>query len=647
MANDENKEPTLFNGSEPQQEPPKPQETPDSEDVRKRRVEAANARDNLIKKIQELKELRKGFEGIGYYSLLPTEALIPRSEAYFHRYCDDVLNLLQSSGVTDETTIKGVLEDYARVVGGAFNVKLPLVRQVAILNTVKPWRVFLTERYALNLLFLIYTCNVRAAREYIDYFKLANGHLTKVSAIIDENNKVTEEREPLEMTVEEQKRAFLTAKINHIKTGTVPMYAAGYRWINNNKADENGELFDIVEPSDFSGIEPELVNKYYAYVNTFAGVDDYVSYYYLAKYALNATPDELKEIDYPPIFKSSEKAIQHAEIVGKILYNNTQRKTADVEKMIAAETAEEREQAKQELTAEPQETVRIPETFALLGSRDVWASVDGTPQMDKGILPIQAFITDYMKRHNLTEQVTPRTVEKVIEGVNLLQRLYNVKPVGGQYKFETNISEFSELIGFKDANQTQKVEIMRALQVLDGLYLAVWRSDGLKAVRVFTIQEIGLTGVYAGKLTLQVNADTMKGRPNLISYKDFNGMRKDAKGQAQNHFRGQIMAKGQKEENALLNEVFGYDVKLTNIQNTGGTAEEIAKAQRSIINHKGRDKKNIAKWFEEYKQKGWLLWYTYTRNAKGENIYKWRRGNIPQEQEQEQETKPVEVPDEQ
>jgi hypothetical protein len=172
---------------------------------------------------------------------------------------------------------------------------------------------------------------------------------------------------------------------------------------------------------------------------------------------------------------------------------------------------------------------------------------------------------------------------------------------------------------------------MRALQVLDGLYLAVWRSDGLKAVRVFTIQEIGLTGVYAGKLTLQVNADTMKGHPNLISYKDFNGMRKDAKGQAQNHFRGQIMAKGQKEENALLNEVFGYDVKLTNIQNTGGTAEDIAKAQRSIINHKGRDKKNIAKWFEEYKHRGWLEWYTYTRNAKGEYIYKWRRGNIPKD----------------
>ena len=231
--------------------------------------------------------------------------------------------------------------------------------------------------------------------------------------------------------------------------------------------------------------------------------------------------------------------------------------------MITADTVEERERARKEITKqpdtepEPQETVRIPETFALLGSRDVYASVDGTPQMAKGILPIQAFITDYMKRHNLTEQVTPRTVEKVIEGVNLLQRLYNVRPVGGFYTFETNLSEFAELIGFTDANQTQKLEIMRALQVLDGLFLAVWRSDGLKAVRVFTIQEIGITGAARGKLTLRVNADVMKGRPNLISYKDFDAIRKASKGQAENHFRYQILSKGQKEENALLNEVFG------------------------------------------------------------------------------------------
>ena len=108
-------------------------------------------------------------------------------------------------------------------------------------------------------------------------------------------------------------------------------------------------------------------------------------------------------------------------------------------------------------------------------------------------------------------------------------------------------------------------------------------------------------------------------------------MRKSAKGQAENHFRGQILAKGQKEEKTLLNEVFGYDVLLQEIEHSGGTAEDIAKAKRNIDKHKSRDKRRISKMFEEYKQRGWLEWYTYTRNGKGDYIYKWRRGNIPKD----------------
>lgn len=649
MENNDNKEPTLFNGSEPQQEPPKPQGKPDNGELSKMRFEAMQRRERaeeqwVFEQIQELRELREQLEGTGQYFLLPTVALTKRAEAYYTQYAEDITKLFANTGVDDETT-RGILQDYIGTLTGLFNVKLPLSKQAELLGKIRPWRVFLTERYGLNLLFFIYMNNVRAAREYIDYFKLADGHLTKVTAHLDENGKIVEEREQIEMTVEEQKRDFLNTKINRIKSGTVPMYAAGYRWINNNKADESGELFSIVEPSDFSGIEPELVNQYYAYVDGYSGVDYYVSYYYIAKYALKATPEELKEIDFPPLFKDFESASEYAERVGAILYRNAQSTAEKVERLLAAETVEETEKAKQELTepSEPQGTIRVPETFALLGSRDVWASVDGTPKMTQGILPIKAFITDYMTRNHLTEQVTPRTVEKVIEGVNLLQNLYNVKPVGGQYTFETNISEFAELIGYKDANQEQKLEIMRALQVLDGLYLAVWRSNGLEALRVFTIQRIGLTGELAGKLTLNVYADVMKGRPNLISYRDFNDMRKNAKGQAEHHFRNQIIAKGQKEENALLNEVFGYETLLEEIAQSGGTAEDIAKAKRNIEKHKSRDKRRLAKWFEEYKQRGWLVWYTYTRNPKGEYIYKWRRGNIPQEQG----TKPVEEPEEQ
>ena len=124
----------------------------------------------------------------------------------------------------------------------------------------------------------------------------------------------------------------------------------------------------------------------------------------------------------------------------------------------------------------------------------------------------------------------------------------------------------------------------------------------------------------------------MKGRPNLISYKDFNDIRKASKGQAENHFRYQIISKGQKEENALLNEVFGYDTLLKEIEVSGGTADDVAKAKRNIDKHRSRDKRRIAAWFEDYKTKGWLSSYTYTKNGKKEYIYKWKRGNIPQEE---------------
>ena len=616
-----------------EQEPPQePTQEPAQEQGR---TQGHVTRDDALKQLREVRELRKQLEGTGRYVLLPTEALTLRAEAYYNLYVEDVARLLVSSGITDTDTVEQVIHDYGYTLMGFYDlITLPLEKQAEIVNTVKPWKLYLTEQFGLNLLFGIYFYNVRTARDYIDNFKLANGNVFKVT-----KTKDGEQVEETKIPVEDEKRNYLSTVIYRIASGTAPMLAAAYRWIGKNKVKgDGGELLDIVELSDFAGIEPETINKYLAYVEAGAGIDYYVNYCYIAKYALHATPDELKEIDFPPIFVEFERAREYAERVGSQRYKNVQDKGAEVARMIAADTVEDIKKAQRDITKQPdtepeqQDTIRIPETFALLGSRDVYASVDGTPQMAKGILPIQAFITDYMTRHNLTEQVTPRTVEKVIEGVNLLQRLHNVRPVGGFYTFKTNITEFSELIGFKDANQTQKMEIMRALQVLDGLYLAVWRSDGLKAVRVFTLQEIGLSGTYAGKLTLQVNADVMKGHPNLISFKDFDGMRKDAKGQAKNHFRSQIVAKGQKEENALLNEVFGYDVKLKNIETTGGTIEEIAKAKRVITNHKGRDKKNIAQWFAEYKAKGWIEWYTYTRNGKGEYIYKWKRGNIPKEQ---------------
>ena len=94
--------------------------------------------------------------------------------------------------------------------------------------------------------------------------------------------------------------------------------------------------------------------------------------------------------------------------------------------MIAAETVEEREKAREEIQkepAEPDETIRIPENIALLGSRDVYASVNGTEITEQGVIPISKVIAIYgQRRGELPTNVTPYTVERTIQGLNMLQR---------------------------------------------------------------------------------------------------------------------------------------------------------------------------------------------------------------------------------
>ena len=187
--------------------------------------------------------------------------------------------------------------------------------------------------------------------------------------------------------------------------------------------------------------------------------------------------------------------------------------------------------------------------------------------------------------------------------------------------FKTNISKFAELCGFADANDEQKRGILTALGVLDGMYLVAWRPKGPTAVRVLSIREIGLTGEAKGDLLLDVTTDAMKGRPQLIAWDDFKALRQRAKGLAENHFRYQIISKGHKEENALLNEVFGYDNKIAEAEKLG-TPEDLATVRLNIKAHKPRDRKKLQKWFEDYQRKGYIK-YSKKTNLKGETVYKW------------------------
>lgn len=597
----------------------------------KEQIQATNA-----EIFEQVREYRKRWEGTGRYVLLPTEALVKRAEVYYNQHFDNVVTLLKSSGIDGET-IEGVLQDYVAILTG-LNIQLPLSKQVEIVNSVKPVRMYLTERYGLHILFAYYISNIQAAKDYINNFKLANGHVRKITKTAD-----GEQREEITtIPVEEQKRHYLQTHINRLAAGYAHMYAAGYYWIGKFKAEQDGELFDIVELSDFSGIEPELVNKYLAYVDSWAGNDFFANYYYIARYALSATTEELNEIETPPLFKDAGTARDYAERYAVALNNAVQKKLAELGKSIEAETVEEREQARQEIKKDDAEKERIPipEDIALIGSRDVWASVNGTNITERGVIPISRVIELYGGKHDLPNGVTPYVIEKTISGLNMLQRFNHDAPVNGWFNFETNITEFSKLCGYEQANGEEMKAILTALSILHNLYLIVWKPKGRVAINLLTIPEIGVEGELKGRFKLQVNAEALKGHQNFITMGEIRKMQKETKGQAKMHFNSQIIAKGRKEENALLNEVFGYETML--FEATGNTGDEranpeaVRNVKEYIRKHKTRDRNQVIKWFGEYVDNGILEHWSRTKNTKGEYIYTWRRFSPEKEEPEEQ-----------
>lgn len=393
----------------------------------------------------------------------------------------------------------------------------------------------------------------------------------------------------------------------------------------------------------FAGISgPAEVNAFLDRCQLFAAVFDYATYYGICKYCLRATREEMDTIT-PPRDRFGELtpqqfAEQAAARVRKSLGRVGENLAEVVDAPTVEATTEAIEQAREETKNPPRDIVRVPETFAGVLSRDVYASKFGeNVRNENDILPIQSFISSYMERHpDETGTTTPLYVEKAIEGVNMLQRIGNVKPVGGWYTYETTITEFATLCGYENPAGEQVRAVLLALLVLKNLYLAVWKSDGIHAVNILNVPDIGVTGEARGKIRIQVNTDATKGRPQLLAWKDFERMRREAKGYAENHFRYQIIGKGHKTEDALLNEIFGYENAINEAREQGADAETLNGLRRNQQKNKPRDKKRLLKMFQREQAAGFLTFRKYT-NAKGATVYSWKRTDTDKQEPDEQE----------
>lgn len=556
-------------------------------------------RDEWGRMFEVLQDMNGICNDTGLYLVLPTEPLLMRGETFYNTNVEAVRDFLtrqtnEKGDHLDADTIATVTDDYARMFAGCFKFEATPEQMQRVLTCCKPQKAYFVERYGFYFSLLLgYTYCLRAVATYRDII-------------------ITEQVNGRDSDVTRR------AKLQFLKGPDDMRGARGVDWLI-----ERG-LFDALI---FTGVtNPATVSLYLDRVDALTRLGEYVQYYVIAKYCLSATPEELAAIPQPPINFDAEHAnntaADFAEYCAQKAADNLNQLGAKFSAVVFAQQEQETQQAREQ-AAEQSETVtadrvKIPETFGLILSRDVYGAVNGNTN---DILPIQAFINDYMQRKGLTDAITPRTVEKTIEGLNLLQRIQRATPVNGRYTFNTNISKFAELCGFTDANDEQKRDILTALGVLDGMYIAVWRPKGISAVNVLNIREIGLTGEAKGELILDVTTDAMKGRPRLVTWDDFKALRQQAKGLAENHFRYQIISKGHKAENALLNEVFGYDNKIAEAQKLG-TPEDLATVRLNIKAHKPRDRKKLQKWFEDY-QRGGYIRYSTTRTPQGETVYKW------------------------
>lgn len=527
------------------------------------------------------------------------EALLPRTMEYYTRKAQQVrehLNAGASKFWELSPEMENVLlEDYARALFGVFDFTATR-DQMERLRALRSTRPFLIDRYGL-------------------YYAVLGGY-SDIARRLYDYDRITAPQDQYRGTNQtDELQAFING----------PTYTAEGRAVSYLLRSGG---FDAARFSGVTG--PAEVNAFLDRCELFGAVYDYATYYGVCKYCLYATREELAAIPTPRDKFGDKTPQQFAEQAAATVNKRLDRVDASLADVFDATTTEAtteaKAQAKEQIEQAPRDLVRVPDTFAALLSRDVYGSKNGeNVRNENDILPIQSFIAAYMEKHpDAAQNLTPRIVEKTIEGVNLLQRKQRVTPVNGLYTFRTNISEFSELCGYADANDEQKRAVLSALSVLNGLYLAVWRPRGLSAVNVLNIREIGITGQARGELIIDVTTDAMKGRPQLLEYSDFERIRREAKGYAENHFRYQIIAKGHKTENALLDEIFGYTNAIREATEAHADAETLNALRRNQQKHRPRDRARLQRMFEREAAAGFLTFKRYT-NAKGETVYSWQR----------------------
>ena len=576
--------PSLWDNLSTAADPQAPQEQPEND---------------TLKALHEVRELA---EKTGYYAALPNDAILTRAENYFNAYYSTIRETLISTGTTEDTA-DAVINDYARVLIGSGVPQANPQQMTEALKHLKPYKAYSIDRY--GLYFAVMMNYARCLNRMYEYNEMVKGDTA---------------------TVQTRKRF-----IDGIWSGAE---ARAITWLLS---------VGVMEPADFGGIDPAAVGDFLNMVKARTDLSDYVTYYFIAKYALLATPEELAEITRPPIQSATSinNYADKAATEAKQRLDNTADKFAD---MFEAERKADQERAEAEARAARRDwenkanaaPIPLHEVPNIICSRPVEISPGGQQLID--ILPIQPYINEFINKNENKKYglITPFTVQRVVEAINILPYFLKQNNEDGQLMFYTNPSEFAKICGFLDANQEQKLALVGGLLVVSEKYFVVnrpyktitkeYRDGRKKRITVGGRRATQLVHVKfdidTDGLVIVIDPDAMKGKPTLIQESEYKALRSaTGKNLSRSRFNAQILSKGHKNVDDMLNEVFGYDEKLKLCE---GDAEALKRAKRDIRNHNARNRAKLFQWFEETQAAGII---TYKHNEKT-NAVSWERLNI-------------------
>lgn len=551
-----------------------------------------------------LTQLRDLYKELGGYLLVPTPELLERAVNYFNIHVEDIRAMLAKFEVSG-ATIEAVTQDYGGVICGQFTFRATPVQMLELLKKIKPYRAYFADKYVLYFgVMRHYASVVELAAKFNDAFR---------------NEGATADT----------KAAFMNGRYSSIEA----LCLLSLRNI------------DFITVRDFEGIEREQVINWLDNLEAYAHLGQYSVYYALSALALDASTEQLNEIQPPEYLHTLTDAEKYAELYTDNVRKNIERMADEVATYVEAETAQERERAKQEVkewdSKTNKEPVRLSNTLLSVQTRPVYAADNEKAQFTT---PIELLINQYVQNKGI-KHITPYKVEQVLGCINYLLR-FGTTTNDGYIKIKTTLSAFAdEVLGF-DANAEQKEEILTALSVLDGVFIVVPSPRKIDAIRMLIIRQITRHDTGQIDLELDVSGLVKKGATQVISAADYKKLRQQGKGQIQSRFNAMLLNKGHKNEMDALDDIFGYTAEIDVAKRLRKPDAEIKKIEANQRKHLSRDKRKLEQMFENAAKDG-LITYTKKQTGIGKHnvpifVYEWKRLRVPEPSADE-----VQEPDEQ